>query len=549
MKYKRIYGSLVLIIILALLITIPATPAHAITEHIGLYPPQGRIGDWIEVDGWYFDPSQLVALYFSSEEAEEGESFGEAITTYQKILQVSTDSSGYFTHTYHFQVPDALTDGDVIEDVHGGNYYVYATYYPHDDQIVEIRGFTVLDGEIEPDPEEGIVGTEVTISGEGLRPEQQITVTYDDEEIAIASGDSQTNDEGSFTCTIIIPESTLGSHTITVTDVSGNNPETEFTVKPAITIYPATQEAGKEVNVSGTGFGRRKTITINFNDSEVPTTPEVVSTNSFGSFNCSFLVPLHDSFGPVTIEVFDSGCNSCVAQLIVLAGISLSPATSTASPGHVGMEINIHGVAFTPNATIEITYSNNDETIPIATDSTDDYGSFQVYFTIPPSSAGDHDITVTDGISTAIVTFIMESQPPLMPIPLLPEGASTARAETYFQWGGVDDISQPVTYTLQVASDSDFTNIVLERKGLTTSEYTLTAEEQLAQTEKDAPYYWRVKAVDAASNEGAWTYTMSFYVDVSWTTLPVWLWYILGGLGAVLLGILGFWWRRRRVKK
>jgi hypothetical protein len=549
MKYKRICGSLALIITLTLLIMVPATPTHAITEHIGLYPNQGRIGDWIEVDGWYFESDKLVAIYLSSEKAEEGELFGEAITVYEEILKVSIDSDGDFTHTYHFQVPDALTDGDVIEDVHGGYYYVYAAYYPHDDHIVEIRGFTVLNGEIELDLEEGIVGTEVTINGEGLRPEQQITVTYDEEEVAIASGDSQTDDEGSFTCTIIVPESTFGSHTITVTDVSGNNPDAEFTVQPAITIHPPTQAAGKEVNVSGTGFGRRKIITINFDDSEVPTTPDVLSTDSFGSFACSFLVPFRDSLGTSTIEAIDSSCDTAEAQLTVLAGISMSPITSLTSPGHVGIELDIHGVAFTPNTTIDITYSNNDETIPIATDSTDGYGSFQVYLTIPPSSAGDHDITASDGTSTATVTFIMESQPPSMPTPLLPEGASTAQAETYFQWEGVDDISQPVTYTLQVAADSDFTNIVLEKKGLTTSEYTLTVEEQLASTERDAPYYWRVKAVDAASNESEWTYPISFYVGVSWTKLPVWLWYILGGLGVVLIGILGLWWRRRRAKK
>ncbi len=548
MKYKRICYSLALSIILALLITVPANPAHATGEHFGLYPNQGRIGDWIEVDGSNFESSQLLAIYFSSEEAEEGDEIGVAVTTYEKILQVAIDSDGYFTHTYHFQVPDALTDGEVIEDVHGGEYYAYATYYPHSDEIVAVRGFTVLDGEIELDLEEGTVGTEVTISGEGLRPEQQITVTYDEEEVAIASGDSQTNDEGSFICTIIIPESTFGSHTIIVTDVSGNKPEAEFTVKPEITLYPTTQEAGKEVNISGTGFGKRKTITVTFNDYEIPTIPEVLSTNSFGSFTGSFLVPFRDSLGPITIEALDSGCNGDEAQLTVLAGISLSPITSSTSPGYVGMELTLRGTAFTANSTVEITYSNNGETIPIATDPTDDYGSFLVYFTIPPSSAGDHDIIVTDGTSTVTTTFFMESQPPLIPTPLLPEAVSTAEAETYFQWEGVDDISQPVTYTLQVAFDSDFTNIVLEKKELTTLEYTLTGDEQLASTERDAPYYWRVKAVDGASNESAWTYPISFYVDVSWTTLPVWVWYILGGLGVVLLGILGFWLRRRAKK-
>ena len=88
----------------------------------------------------------------------------------------------------------------------------------------------------------------------------------------------------------------------------------------------------------------------------------------------------------------------------------------------------------------------------------------------------------------------------------------------------------------------------MEKDGLTETEYTLTEEESLASTEKEAPYYWRVKSIDGASNESAWTYPISFYVGVSWTALPSWAWYILYALGAVLLGILSFWLIRRRAK-
>jgi len=548
MKYKRICRTLALSIILALLVPASAVPAYAAGEFIGLYPDEGEIGDWIEVDARNFSPNQVLYIYLSSYKAEEDEQIGVEVTAYEQILTVTTDNNGDFTHTYHFQVPDALTDGEVIEDVHGGNYYVYITYL-HSDFIIKTDVFIVLDGEIELDLEEGTVGTEVTISGEGLRPEQQITVTYDEDEVAIVSGDSQTDEEGQFTCTIIIPESAFGSHTIIVNDVSGNKPEAEFTVKSKITIDPTTQTAGKEVNVSGTGFGNRKVITITFDGYEIPTTPEILSANNLGSFNGSCLVPFRDSYGTSTIEAIDSSCNSAEAQLTVLAGISISPITSSTSPGHVGTELTLRGTAFTANTTVTVTYSNNGETIPIDTTSTDDYGSFLLYFTIPPSFAGSHDIIVTDGTSTVTTTFIMESRLPPRPTPLLPKAVSTAEPETHFDWEEVDDISQPITYSLQVASDNDFSTIVLERKELTTSEYTLTEEEMLASTERKAPYYWRVKAIDGAFNESAWTYPISFYVGVSWTALPGWAWYILYALGAVLLGILGFWLRKRRAKK
>ncbi|GAI03108.1 unnamed protein product, partial [marine sediment metagenome] len=101
---------------------------------------------------------------------------------------------------------------------------------------------------------------------------------------------------------------------------------------------------------------------------------------------------------------------------------------------------------------------------------------------------------------------------------------------------------------LQIASDADFTTIVLEKEGLSRSEYTVAEEEKLESTEKEAPYYWRVKAVDGASNESEWTYPRLFYVGFSWTSIPDWVWYTFYGLGVLLLGILGFWVRRRSAK-
>jgi len=130
-----------------------------------------------------------------------------------------------------------------------------------------------------------------------------------------------------------------------------------------------------------------------------------------------------------------------------------------------------------------------------------------------------------------------------MPVLLLPEVASTVAAEAYFDWEEVTDPSG-VSYTLQVASDADFTAIVLEKESLPHSEYTLTEEEKLESTGKKA-YYWRVKAVDGAFNEGGWSSPGLFYVGSSWTSVAGWVWYIFYGLGALLLVILGFWLRKR----
>jgi hypothetical protein len=132
-------------------------------------------------------------------------------------------------------------------------------------------------------------------------------------------------------------------------------------------------------------------------------------------------------------------------------------------------------------------------------------------------------------------------------VPLLPIVAATAEAETYFDWEDVTDPSG-ITYVLQIGTDSDFATIVLEKRGLTDSEYTLTAEEKLAPTEKETPYYWRVKAIDGTLNESNWIMPTPFYIGSSRVSLPNWTRYIWMGIGGALAIILILRARRGRTE-
>ena len=111
-------------------------------------------------------------------------------------------------------------------------------------------------------------------------------------------------------------------------------------------------------------------------------------------------------------------------------------------------------------------------------------------------------ISASDGTNTLKSTFIMESKAPAVPPPLLPEMGVKAEALTHFDWEDVTDDSPPVTYALQIATDEEFTKLVLEKTDLSESEYTLTEGEQLESTKEEAPYYWRVKAVSGLEAEG-----------------------------------------------
>ena len=539
MRYHRILHILVLSTIIPLLATFLTIPAHAAGEDIDLSPKEGEIGDRIEIEDYDFEANSLCNIYFSSDKAGEGDHIDSKVTTYKRLRRVMTDANGDFATDYEFTVPTELTDGKDTEYVHGGDYYVYVTYYKST-SIVAVAEFTVIGGGIEIHPEVGQVGTAVDISGERFGISQEITIEYDGDVVDIASGDKETDEDGKFTCTIIIPESTIDTHTITVTDESGNEPEAEFNVKPKITIDPTSGAVGEVIKVSGTGFEDREQITITVDGSGVSTVPLFLQTNGKGSFAGSFLVPYYAVSDTSRIRASDSLFNSAEAELTILTGISLSPATSQTSPGHVGMELTLHGTGFIASSQVTITYDD----IKVETATTNSKGKFSATFFTPPSVAGDHMITVTDGTNTLTATFTMESDAPPIPVPLLPEVAATVEVETHFDWEDVADPSG-ITYTLQIGTDADFTTIVLKREGLTQSEYTITKGEALKPTGMDAPYYWRVRAVDNASNEGKWTIPVLFYASRSQEVTPSWTLYLWIGLGALLLGIIGFWVIRR----
>jgi hypothetical protein len=115
-----------------------------------------------------------------------------------------------------------------------------------------------------------------------------------------------------------------------------------------------------------------------------------------------------------------------------------------------------------------------------------------------------------------------------------------------FDWENVIADSPPVTYTLQVATDDKFTvsSIQLQKTGLIESEYTVTEAEAVRLIGQETPYHWRVRAIDAASNEGDWTGAGEFYVSTSFS-LPSWVIYTLLGLGGLVLFGVGYWMGRR----
>ncbi|MFC1904749.1 IPT/TIG domain-containing protein [Chloroflexota bacterium] len=539
MKYRRICRMLAVAMIFTLLIlAIPVTPALA--AGLDISPSSGEIDDNIDVYGYGFTPGISVYLYFTSERVVDGDYLDADVTAYERVgvttagAMDATDEGEIDTN---FDIPEELTDGDDEETVRGGTYYIFVTY-GGSDRIRAADEFTVEGvGEITIDPDEGNVGDEVEITGEGFGDEEELTIEYDGDDVDIESGDDETDNDGDFECTIIIPESTAGDHTITVIDDSDAEAEATFTVEPQITISPTSGEPGTAVTVSGTGFGNKAEVTIYLDNDEMT----IVDADRDGTFEDSFEV-LELEPGIYNIEVEDDDDNSAdkekftVTVVIILAEASLNPTT-----GNIGTELTVSGTGFTASGTVTVKYDNNQ----VATTTADANGAFSATFTVPKGKYGEYAVTVSGGTNTKNFTFTMESDAPPVPAPLKPEMDIQAESPINFDWKDVTDPSG-VTYTLQIATDEDFTkdSIVLEKTALTKSEYTLTEKEKLEPLDKKESYYWRVRAIDDASNMSGWSGAGSFHLDSTFS-MPQGATYALFGLGALLLGALGFWMGRK----
>jgi len=544
-KHNRLFSILALAVVLSLLmLTIPAIPASAVSV-ILLEVEKAQVGEKITVEGTGFTPSTPpdhlynVDIYFSSDVIEVGDEINYYVNIYEIVKPyVYTDDTGSFSKV--IEIPDVLGDSRNNADVHGGSYYFYITYGGQE-EVKAYAEFTVI-GISEVTPETGPVGTEIELSGVGFDANDDVQVLFDDDIIDVVSGDRRMKTNGTFSSRVEVPESIAGEHTLTVEDEGGHSGQVPFTVESNITLSPAPASTGEEVTITGSGFGEDSDIFVYFDGDVVYITGDY-DTNDCGGFVSKFLVPEVEP-GTYLVEVEDNVFNLAEAELEVGPGLDINPVTSAEAPGNVGDTVTLTGTGFVASYEIIITYTAVTPATFTTTSLTD--GSFEYSFTIPPSKAGEHVISATDGTSTKEIIFTMESTPPETPTPLLPEMDTKAKAKAEFDWTDVSDASLPVTYELQIATNSQFTpdSILVNKIGLTTSTYTLIDEEELESTGEDAPYYWRVRARDGASNPSEWTSGTRFTAGLGFS-MPGWLLWTLVAIGVIVIFILGLWLGRK----
>ena len=346
----------------------------------------------------------------------------------------------------------------------------------------------------------GTIGTSVTIAGSGFAAsENGIAVTFDGAEV----GATTTADpNGSWTSTFMVPVSAAGPHTVSAKGATTISvPAMTFTTLPTISTNKTTGTQGASITVSGYGFAaNEKNITITYDDNPVSTG---ITADEYGSWSATFTVPA-SSAGTHTIKAKGSvtpliGVGNTNFQMA--SNISVSPTT-----GYIGMTVNVTGSGFASNSALSFYYDGNPLTNVQAV--TDDSGNISTSITIPVSKAGKHTIKVSDASNNNFsASFSIDNTPPPIPNPTSPADGSkislTGNITPTFKWSAVVDpnYASGIVYNLQIDTDPAFPHPLLLKTGLMGTHYTLTKAEALPKGQ----YYWRVQAVDPASNVSAWS--------------------------------------------
>jgi hypothetical protein len=494
----RLLSRLLIVLVVCIVsMALPAAPAQAVDggAYITLDPTSGVPGEEVTVSGANFTSDTLVYIYYYLNSDRT------------RVVNVYTDEDGEFDEET-FIIPESY------KGVHEVRAYIGTS-------LKATGNFTVKPG-VTVSPKKGLVGTNVTVEGHGFtEDEEDIQLRY-----YITSSNYtpitaiEANEYGWWEKSFVIPTSAKGNHKI---DAKGANStltavkDATFEVTPGISLDNPSGSAGENITVTGNGFVANDThIKILFAGQEVET--ENISADAKGYWQESFEVP-EMSAGTYNVTAYgDSTPKEAVTapSFAIKSGIVLSP-----DEGYVGMNLTVTGRGFAASRDMVIMYENEDN--QVATNTTDNTGSFEVSFPVPESQHGQRQVIARDAAgNNATAIFTMESDPPGTPTLISPSNGSRVgfigKVRPTLEWSEVFDDSG-VRYNLQIATSANittegFADPLVSVPNIVGTIYTLEETDALPY----GTYYWIVQAVDRAENAGNWTAASSFRAGL----LPLW---------------------------
>jgi uncharacterized protein (DUF2141 family) len=186
---------------------------------------------------------------------------------------------------------------------------------------------TVTKAALTLDPVEGLIGSDLTVSGVGFPANDLVLIKYNDNTITTANTDST----GTFSKGIVVPSSgiaTGGSYAVTaesqINDVAISASKTHKTPKPTVTLSDAMATAGSSLTVDGANFkGFVQVYRIEIGGQNVTTLP-APATDQWGSFSATVQVPqLSPGRYAVKAIVEDTGGDSATEFLQVVETVEV----------------------------------------------------------------------------------------------------------------------------------------------------------------------------------------------------------------------------------
>ena len=304
-------------------------------------------------------------------------------------------------------------------------------------------------------PASGVIGSTIAVSGSGFAASSSLTAKFDS--TIVWTGTSTSNGAVPSGATFNVPAgSSVGSHTITVTDASNNSATATFTITTVATISLSltTGPIGTAVTITGSGFANSSALTAKWGTINVWTG---TSTSSGALTSGATFTAPSASADSYTVTVTDASNNSASAMFTLTApSISLSPLS-----GPVGTTVIVSGSGFLGSSSLTAKWVSTTEWTGTATSS----GAVPsgATFTVPSgNAAGIYAVSVSDASgNTATVNFMIGATISLSPTSgtvgttvTVTGSGFTANATLTITFGGVTVKTTTATATGTIPSNT-----------------------------------------------------------------------------------------------